>query len=67
MLAQARASLLTYMQPIWLTNTQVAEIEDSGQQTLTKEQEVTRLLLPVLQAQSMGERRWCGWVLGTYP
>ena len=41
-----------------LTNAQVAEIEDSGQ-ALTKEHEVTRLLLlPVLRAQSTGERRF---------
>ena len=34
----------------------MAEIEDCGQ-TLTKEQESVRLLLPVLRAQSSGECR----------
>ena len=43
---------------------QVAEIEDSGQ-ALTKEEDSVRLLLPVLRAQSTGERQWWGWYLGT--
>jgi hypothetical protein len=58
--SQTLAQTIKFLQQFWLSNTQVAEIEDCGQ-TLTTEQEVTRLLLPVLRAQSSGERRWCGW------
>ena len=52
------------MQDQRLTNSQVAEMEDCGQ-ALTEEQEVNRLLLPVLRAQAVAERRWCGccWAL----
>ena len=64
--SQALACAISFLQQAWLTNTQVAEIEDSGQ-ALTKEQEVTRLLLPVLRAQSTGERRWCGWCWALTP
>jgi hypothetical protein len=64
--SEALACAISFLQQIWLTNGQVAEIEDSGQ-ALTKEQEVTRLLLPVLRAQSMGERRWCGWCWALTP
>ena len=64
--SEALACAISVTQHFWLTNTQVAEIEDSGQ-ALTKQQEATRLLLPVLQAQAMGERRWCGWCLALTP
>ena len=64
--SQALACAIAFMQGNWLTNTQVAEIEDSGQ-TLTEAQGVTRLLLPVLRAQSTGERRWCGWCWALTP
>ena len=64
--SQALACAISFLQRHWLTNTQVAEIEDSGQ-ALTEAQEVTRLLLPVLRAQSMGERRWCGWCWALTP
>ena len=64
--SQALACAISYLQGHWLTNTQVAEIEDSGQ-ALSRPQEVTRLLLPVLRAQSTGERRWCGWCWALTP
>ena len=53
--SQTLACAISCMKRLWLTNVEVAEIEDNGQ-ALTKAQEVTRLLLPVLQAQSLGER-----------
>jgi len=64
--SQTLARTIKGLQQYWLSNTQVAEIEDSGQ-TLTKAQEGTRLLLPVLRAQSSGERRWCGWCWALTP
>ena len=64
--SEALACAISYLQGFWLTNTQVAEIEDSGQ-FLTGAQEGTRLLLPVLRAQSTGERRWCGWCWALTP
>jgi hypothetical protein len=64
--SQALACTISFMQRHWLTNAQVAEIEGSGQ-ALTEAQEVTRLLLPVLRAQSTGERRWCGWCWALTP
>ena len=62
--SQTLARTIKCLQQFWLSNTQLAEIEENGQ-TLTKEQEAVRLLLPVLRAQSSGERRWCGccWAL----
>ena len=64
--SQTLAYTIQSLQQLWLSNTQVAEIEDCGQ-TLTKEQESVRLLLPVLRAQSSGERRWCGWCWALTP
>ena len=64
--SEALACAISFMQQFWLTNTQVAEVEDSGQ-ALTETQEVTRLLLPVLRAQAVGERRWCGWCWALTP
>ena len=63
---EALACAISFLHRFWLTNTQVAEIEDSGQ-ALTKAQESVRLLLPVLRAQSTGERRWCGWCWALTP
>ena len=60
------ARTINCLQQCWLSNTQVAEIEDSGQ-SLTRQQETVRLLLPVLRAQSSGERRWCGWCWALTP
>jgi hypothetical protein len=64
--SQALSCAISFLHSHWLTNTQVAEVEDSGQ-ALTKAQEATRLLLPVLRAQSTGERRWCGWCWALTP
>ena len=64
--SQALAYTISRLQRQWLTNAQVAEIENSGQ-ALTNVQEVVRLLLPVLRAQSTGERRWCGWCWALTP
>ena len=64
--SQTLCFTIRVLQQLWLSNTQVAEIEESGQ-ALTKEQEGTRLLLPVLRAQSSGERRWCGWCWALTP
>jgi hypothetical protein len=64
--SQSLTSAILLLQGHWLTNTQVAEVEDSGQ-ALTEVQEATRLLLPVLRAQSTGERRWCGWCWALTP
>jgi hypothetical protein len=50
---------ISYLRQYWLSNTQVIEMEASGQ-CLDPQQESVRLLLPVLRAQSLGERRWCG-------
>ena len=47
---------ISLMQEFWLSNTQVAEIEDSRQVLPQKQEELTRLLLPVLWTQSTGER-----------
>ena len=58
--SQTLAQTIRKLQQFWLSNTQVAEFEECGQ-TLTKEEESARLLLPALRAQSSGERRWCGW------
>ena len=58
-ISQALDCAISDMQVVWLTNAQVAEIEDNGK-ALTNLQESTRLLLPVLRAQSTGEMRWCG-------
>ena len=49
----------SFLRQFWLSNTQVIEMEASGQ-CLDPAQESVRLLLPVLRAQSLGERRWCG-------
>ena len=59
--SQALSCAISYLQMHWLTNTQVA---GGG---LTDAHEVTRLLLPVLRAQSTGERRWCGWCWALTP
>jgi len=50
---------ISFLRQFWLSNTQVIEMEASGQ-CLNPQQESVRLLLPVLRAQSLGERRWCG-------
>ena len=59
---------MSFLRRFWLSNTQVIEMEASGQ-CLSQGQEAVRLLLPVLQAQSLGERRWCGhcWKLTLDP
>ena len=56
---QVLEQTISFLQRCWLTNTQVIEMEASGQ-SLHPQQEAVRLLLPVLRAQSLGERRWCG-------
>ena len=50
---------ISLLQHHWLSNGRVIDMEARGQ-VLTAEQEAVRLLLPVLRAQSLGKRRWCG-------
>ena len=50
---------ISLLQQFWLSNGRVIDMEARGQ-ALTAEQEAVRLLLPVLRAQSLGKRRWCG-------
>ena len=64
--SQTLTRAIPFLQQFWLSNTQVADIEDSGQ-ALTNQHGATRLLLPVLRAQAVGERRWCGWCWALTP
>ena len=56
---QVLEQTISFLKRFWLSNTQVIEMEANGQ-SLHPQQEAVRLLLPVLRAQSLGERRWCG-------
>ena len=56
---QTLQQAISMLQRVWVSNAQAADAEAQGQ-SLSKNQEATRLLLPVLQAEALGMRRWCG-------
>ena len=58
---QVLEQTISFLQQFWVPSMLVIQMEESGQ-SVTEHQENVRLLLvlPVLRAQSLGKRPWCG-------